>query len=103
MEWASQAALETDENGVLSYRYQADAVPLLVGPRTAASPLSLFQAPTGWFFGDGTYAFTLKAQRVMVDAPLSATFAVTIDSDDLAELTSSESDRFLGFRIGDES
>ena len=103
MEWASQATLETDENGVLSYRYEADAVPLLVGPRTAASPLSLFQAPTGWFFGEGTYAFTLKAERVVVDAPLSATFAVTIDSDDLAELTSSESDRFLGFRIGDES
>ena len=103
MEWASQAALETDENGVLSYRYEADAVPLLVGPRTAASPLSLFQAPSGWFFGEGTYAFTLKAERVVVDAPLSATFAVTIDSDDLAELTSSESDRFLAFRIGDES
>ena len=103
MEWASQAALETDENGVLSYRYEADAVPLLVGPRTAASPLALFQAPSGWFFGEGTYAFTLRAQRVVVDAPLTATFAVTIDSDDLAQLSSSESDRFLGFRIGDES
>ena len=42
-------------------------------------------------------------QRIEVDAPLTATFAVTIDSDDLAQLSSSESDRFLGFRIGDES
>ena len=78
-------------------------MPLLVGPRTAASPLSLFQAPAGWFFGEGTYTFTLRAKRVVVDAPLTATFAVTIDSDDLAQLSSSESDRFLGFRIGDES
>jgi hypothetical protein len=103
MEWASQAALETDASGELSYRYEADAVPLLVGPRSAASPLALFQAPRGWFFGEGTYRFTLEAQRVVADMPLTASFEVTIDEDDLAALSSTESDRFLAFPIEDES
>jgi hypothetical protein len=103
MGWASQAALETDANGVLSYRYEADAVPLLVGPRSAASPLSLFQAPAGWFFGEGTYSFTLEAERVVVGTPLTATFEVTIDADDLDQLMSPGPDRFLAFEIGDES
>ena len=102
MEWASQAALETDANGELSYRYEADAVPLLVGPRSASSPLALFQAPRGWFFDEGTYEFTLEAQRVVVDAPLTATFQVTVDADDLAALSPTDSDRFLAFPIGDE-
>ena len=102
MEWASQAALETDENGVLSYRYEADAVPLLVGPRSAASPLALFQAPEGWFFGEGTYAFTLEADRVVAGGPLTATFDVTIGPDEMAALGSTDSDRFLAFPIGDE-
>jgi hypothetical protein len=101
LEWASQAALETDADGVLSYRYEADAVPLLVGPRSAASPLALFQAPPGWFFETGTYDFTLEAQRVVVDAPLEASFQVTIDADDLAALLPTDSDRFLAFPIGD--
>jgi hypothetical protein len=103
MEWASQAALETDANGELSYRYEADAVPLLVGPRSAASPLALFQAPRGWFFAEGTYTFTLQAQRVVAGAPLTASFDVTIDADDLAALSSTESDRFLAFPIEDEA
>jgi hypothetical protein len=102
MEWASQAALETDANGELSYRYEADAVPLLVGPRSASSPLALFQAPRGWFFDEGTYEFTLEARRVVVDDPLTATFQVTIDADDLAALSPTDSDRFLAFPIGDE-
>jgi hypothetical protein len=103
MEWASQAALETDANGVLSYRYEADAVPLLVGPRSAASPLALFQAPPDWFFGEGTYTFTLEAERVVVGTPLTATFEVTVDAEDLEQLTSAGPDRFLAFEIGDES
>ena len=51
MSWQEQASLVTDAEGALSYRYAADAVPLLVGPRSAATPLALFQAPAGWFFG----------------------------------------------------
>ena len=103
MEWASQAALESDANGELSYRYEADAVPLLVGPRSASSPLALFQAPQGWFFGEGTYTFTLEAQRVVADSPLAATFEVTIDEDALAAISSTDADRFLAFPIGDDT
>jgi hypothetical protein len=103
MAWASQAALETDANGVLSYRYAADAVPLLVGPRSAAAPLALFQAPAGWFFDEGTYAFTLEARRVVAGTPLTATFEVTIDADDLSQLRSEGADRFLAFPIEDEA
>ena len=57
LEWKEQMELVGD-GGPLSYRHVADAVPLLVGPRSAANPLSLFQAPQGWFVGAGTYDAT---------------------------------------------
>ena len=76
MAWQEQASLVSGEDGALSYRYAADAVPLLVGARSAASPLALFQVPNGWFFREGPYRFTLEADRVVSGARLSATFEV---------------------------
>jgi hypothetical protein len=99
LDWKQVVALETDANGVLSYRYEADAVPLLVGPRSAAAPLSLFEAPQGWFFEEGTYAFTLEADRVVSSAPLAASFDVTLDADHIAFLDDPVQDRFLAFSI----
>ena len=100
MRWQEQASLVTDEGGALSYRYEQDAVPLLVGPRSAANPLALFQAPDGWFFREGDYRFTLEAERVVSNTPLSASFRVTLDADDIAFLGADGPERFLAFPIG---
>jgi hypothetical protein len=99
MSWQEQVSLTTDEQGRLSYRYAADAVPLLVGPRSAATPLALFQAPEGWFFREGPYVFTLEVQRVVAAAPLRASFEVAIDAEDMAVLDAAGPERFLAFDI----
>ena len=103
MSWQEQASLVSDDDGALSYQYAADAVPLLVGARSAASPLALFQAPAGWFFREGPYRFTLEADRVVAGAPLSATFEVTLDADDMAVLDAPGPERFLAFDIAPEA
>ena len=73
--WTQQLRLVTDPaSGQLTYQYVADAVPLVVSPSNAASPLALFAAPHGWFFAAGTYQFTLTADRVVAGSALSATF-----------------------------
>jgi hypothetical protein len=102
MAWQEQASLATGEDGLLSYRYAADAVPLLVGPRSAAMPLALFQAPRGWYFREGPYRFTLQADRVVASSPLRASFEVTLDADAMAVLDAAGPERFLAFDIADE-
>jgi len=99
MHWQEQVSLVTDGNGALSYRYDSDAVPLLVGPRSAATPLALFQAPQGWFFSEGAYRFTLEADRVVSAAPLRASFEITLDAEDMAVLGAPGPERFLAFSI----
>jgi hypothetical protein len=103
MSWREQASLVGDDEGALSYRYAADAVPLLVGPRSAATPLALFQAPPGWFFEEGPYRFTLEADRVVSGSPLRASFEVTLDAEDIAVLDAPGQERFLAFEIGSEA
>jgi hypothetical protein len=94
--WTQQLRLETDpESGGLTYQYVADAVPLVVSPSNAASPLSLFEAPKGWFFSAGTYQFTLNADRVVAASPLTATFSVTLTAEDIAFLDQPGSDQFI--------
>jgi hypothetical protein len=98
--WDQQLRLVNDpESGGLSYEYVADAVPLLVGPRDAAAPLSLFDAPDGWHFAPGTYRFVLLADRVVVGQPLSGEFEVTLSAADIAFLEQPGGDRFLAFPI----
>lgn len=94
--WTQQLRLETDpKSGGLTYQYVADAVPLVVSPSNAASPLGLFEAPNGWFFGPGTYQFTLNADRVVADSPLTATFSVTLTAEDVAFLDQPGPDQFI--------
>src|SRR5688572_1523962 len=98
--WTQQLRLETDpETGALTYQYVADAVPLVVSPSNASSPLGLFEAPNGWFFGAGTYQFTLNAGRVVADSPLTATFSVTLTADDVAFLDQPGPDQFITLTI----
>jgi hypothetical protein len=103
LQWREEVALVTDANGQLSYRHEGDAVPLLVGPRSAAAPLALFQAPPGWFFEEGTYQFTLEADRVVAAAPLTASFEVTLNAADMAVLGATGPEQFLAFAIDDDS
>ncbi len=98
--WTEQLRLATDaSSGELTYQYVADAVPLVVSPSNAASPLALFEAPHGWFFAAGTYEFTLAAERVVAGSALNATFSVTLTADNLAFLEQPGPDKFLEFPI----
>lgn len=77
--WNQQLRLVSGlATGELSYQYEADAVPLLVGPRSSSPPLSLFDAPGGWYFAPGTYTLTLTAERVVTGDDLRATFDLTL-------------------------
>ena len=80
-------------------RVTVDAVPLVVSPSNAASPLGLFEAPKGWYFGAGTYQFTLNADRVVAGTPLTATFTVTLTADDVAFLDQPGPDQFITLSI----
>ena len=98
--WTQQLRLVTDAtSGELTYQYVADAMPLVVSPSNAASPLALFEAPHGWFFAAGTYEFTLTADRVVAGSALTATFSVTLTADSVAFLDQPGPDKFLEFPI----
>ena len=98
--WTQQLRLVTDAtSGELTYQYVADAMPLVVSPSNAASPLALFEAPHGWFFAAGTYEFTLTADRVVAGSALTATFSVTLTADSVAFLDQPGPDQFLEFPI----
>lgn len=98
--WTQQLRLEVDSSsGELTYRYVGDAVPLVVSPSNAASPLALFEAPTGWFFAAGTYEFSLTADRVVAGSPLNARFSVNLTADNLAFFDQPGPDKFLTFSI----
>jgi hypothetical protein len=97
--WSEVLRLVSDSAGGLSYEYVADAAPLVIGPRSAATPLGLFKAPNGWFFSAGTYQFKLIADRVVVAAPLTGMFSVTLSADDIAFLDQAGADKFLSFSI----
>jgi hypothetical protein len=97
--WTEVLRLVTDPTGGLSYEYVADAAPLVVGPRSAATPLGLFKAPSGWFFSAGTYHFKLIADRVVVADPLTGTFSVTLSAENIAFLDQPGADKFLSFSI----
>jgi hypothetical protein len=100
MAWTEQVRLVggASSDG-LSYEYVADAGPLLVSPRTAASPVCLFMAPTGFFFEPGQYTFTLTADRVVAGARLEATFDVTLSAEHMAIIDPPESRRFVAIPI----
>ncbi len=98
--WDEQVQL-AEERGErrLSYRYVADAVPILVGPRSASAPLCLFDAPDGWFFAPGTYTFTLTAHRVVASEPVRATFSITLTAENVAFFDAPGPDQFLAFPL----
>ena len=102
LQWTEQVRLVGDatSNG-LSYEHDADAVPLLVTPRDVAAPLSVFVAPSGWFFAPGTYTFTLTAERVVVSEPVMGSFQVVISADDIALLDQPGPDKFLELAVHD--
>jgi len=98
--WSQQLRLVSDpETGGLNYEYVADAIPLLISPRDAAAPLSLFGAPQGWFFAPGGYSFRLLADLVVTGQPLSDEFTLTIGEQDIEFLEQPGPERFLTFPI----
>jgi hypothetical protein len=98
--WTQQLRLvgDADSEG-LSYEYAGDAAPIVVSPSAASSALGLFDAPPGWHFTPGTYTFTLEAERVVVGAPMQATFSVTLSAEDVAFLDAPGPDQFLAVPI----
>lgn len=98
--WREQLRLVLEPGASeLTYQYVGDAVPLVVSPSNAASPLALFSAPPGWFFAPGTYEFTLHADRVVAGSALSAKFSVTLTPENITFLDQTVPDKFLEFPI----
>lgn len=94
--WDEQVQLVSDPvGGGLSYRYLADAVPILVSPRSASAPLCLFDGPDGWFFVPGVYTVTFTAQRVVASEPLRGTLSVTLNAGNVAFLDAPGPEQFL--------
>ena len=99
--WDEQAQFvddDPDEEG-LGYKYAADAVPLLISPRAAQSPIGLFNAPRGFYFVPGTYHFTLRATRMVAAAPLEAVFEVSFAADQIEFLNEANGSLFLAFEV----
>ena len=94
-EWDEQARLVPDEDGELTYQYVADALPLLVSPRSAQAPFCVFNGPDGWYFEAGTYRLTIEAQRVVASTPLRGSFEITLTEDEVATLNRSGGNRFV--------
>ncbi len=101
-EWDQVLRLVTDPaTGALNYEYEADAVPLLIGPSDAATPLSLFEAPDGWHFAPGAYDVKVVADRVVTGRPLTQDFRLNLSSDDLAFLEQPGPEMFLPLPVVD--
>ena len=101
-EWDQVLRLETDpDTGALNYQYEADAVPLLIGPSDAATPLSLFEAPDGWHFTPGTYNVRVIADRVVTGRPLVDDFQLTLSPENLAFLEQPGPEMFLPLPVAD--
>ncbi|MDQ7858459.1 MAG: hypothetical protein QN174_03350 [Armatimonadota bacterium] len=96
-EWDERGELVYNADGSLSYRYLADAVPLLVSPRDAQVPFAVFNGPKGWYFGEGTYRMRLLAHRVVSRRPLEGTFEITFAQRDVDFLITGRGRRFLTF------
>jgi len=98
--WDEQAQLVYDQaTKQLNYVYVADAVPLLVSPKNAQVPFSVFNGPPGWYFQPGTYRATLVAFRVVASSPLEASFRFTLSADNVDFLNRSRGKSFLAFPI----
>jgi hypothetical protein len=98
--WDEQAQLVYDQaTKQLNYVYVADAVPLLVSPRSAHVPFSVFNGPPGWHFEAGTYRVTLVAFRVVASSPLEASFTFTLSVDNMEFLNRSRGKSFLAISI----
>jgi len=98
--WTQQLRLVSEASGGgLSYEYVGDAALLLVSPREAAAPLSLFEAPKGWFFGPGDYTFRLVADRVITGQPLSNDFTVSLAGSVIEFLDQRGPERVLTFAL----
>ena len=87
LSWIEQIQLVSGtDGGGLAYRHVADAVPLLVSSKTAATPICVYRARPGWFLQADTYRFTLTADRVVASDALVGSLSVTVRPEDLAVL-----------------
>jgi hypothetical protein len=98
--WDERGELIYDSaGGSLTYRYVADAVPLLVSPRDAQVPFAVFNGPKGWYFREGVYWVKLVAHRVVSERPLEGAFEITLTQRDVDFLLASRGRSFLTFPV----
>jgi hypothetical protein len=74
-------------------------VPLVVSPRSAQVPFSVFNGPKGWYFSPGVYRLTLSAQRVVSRRPLQETVEMTLADKDVDFLNKARGRSFLVFPV----
>ena len=86
--WDEQGTWEYDPvNRGLTWIYQADAAPLVVGPSSPQLPTGLFEGPPDWRWQAGTYEVTIVAARGQDADALQTTFAVTLPAETVKLVT----------------
>jgi hypothetical protein len=80
--WTEQGIWEYDPvSRGLTWFFQADAAPLVVGPSSPQLPICLFESPTGWRWQDGAYRLTIAATRGQGSHSLETTFGMMVSAE----------------------
>lgn len=86
--WDEQGTMQYDPaNRGLTWIYEADAAPLVVGPSSPQLPLCLFVGPPGWVWQSGAYRVTIVAERGENRDALRTDFAMTLATETVEAIT----------------
>jgi hypothetical protein len=87
--WDEQGTWQYDTvSRGLTWIYQADAAPLVVGPSSPQLPICLFEGPDGWTWQAGTYQVAIVASRGQDAEAMEAAFTVTLPEETVEMITS---------------
>jgi hypothetical protein len=86
--WGEQGTWEYDtESRGLTWIYQADPAPLVVGPSSPQLPICLFEGPADWVWKAGDYRVTIVAGREQNPDALRTTFRVSLADSAVEHIT----------------
>ena len=87
--WDEQGTWQYDTvSRGLTWIYEADAAPLVVGPSSPQLPICLFEGPEGWTWQAGTHRVTIVASRGQDANALRADFTVALPEETVELITS---------------
>ncbi len=86
--WGEQGTWQYDsQSRNLTWIYQADPAPLVVGPSSPQLPICLFEGPSGWQWQAGSYQVTIVAAREQDADALQSTFTMSLPAETVDLIT----------------